>query len=130
MGSLPCRGGRPAWPSLVAAAGAPLHCSFWCSRPCPAGACNAQPFAPSLLLRPANSQSLSPVRWLAAFGHAINAGVNGDRDAPLALAAEPQRWWRLRVTLHGATGVPVQLWSQPYVKGRVHSSAVLLPKAK
>ncbi|KAL4421350.1 hypothetical protein ABPG75_010641 [Micractinium tetrahymenae] len=75
-------------------------------------------------------QSLSPVDWLAAFGHAINAGVNGDRAAPLPLAAEPQRWWRLRATLRGATGVPADRWSQPYLKSRVESRAVLLPKAK
>ncbi|KAL4424856.1 hypothetical protein ABPG77_011106 [Micractinium sp. CCAP 211/92] len=75
-------------------------------------------------------QSLSPVSWLAAFGHAVNAGVNGDRAAPLPLAAEPQRCWRLRVAVRGAVGVPADRWFRPYVKSRVESRAVLLPKEK
>ena len=74
--------------------------------------------------------ALPPAQWLNAFGHAINVAANGSRDTPLPLAAEPERWWRLRLELRCVAGLGTTAWDQPYLKAKMASAAVALPKAR
>lgn len=73
---------------------------------------------------------MPPSEWLNAFGHAINAAVNGARDVPLPLAAEPSAHWRLRARLRCVAGLATGAWEQPYLKAKLASTAVALPKCK
>jgi hypothetical protein len=75
-------------------------------------------------------QGLPPVEWLNAFGHAVNTAVQGSRDSPLPLHGEPGRHWRLRLTLHSVAGMPTCNWEQPYVKAKMASASVALPKCR
>eukprot|EP00887_Chlorella_sp_A99_P004784 scaffold4.g4784.t1 len=71
-------------------------------------------------------EGMSPPGWLSALGHSVNAAINGDRGAPLALAAPAEANWRLRVAAARVTGVP-QSWGRVYVRGSVASERVALP---
>ena len=75
-------------------------------------------------------QAKNPIDWLNAFGAAINTSVNRDRAAPLPLAAPPQHCWRLALTLHSVQGLPTGGWERPYLKAKLKSSAVRLPKCR
>lgn len=71
-----------------------------------------------------------PTEWLNAFGHAVNAAVAGDRATPLPLHGEPARHWRLRLTLRCVGGLPAADWERPYLKAKMASEAVALPKCR
>ncbi len=73
---------------------------------------------------------MRPTEWLNAFGHAINAAVNGSRSTPLPLLGEPARHWRLRLSLRCVGGLGSAGWEAPYLKGKLRSTAVELPKSR
>ena len=75
-------------------------------------------------------QGINPVQWLNAFGHGINAAVNGDRGVPLPLGGAPQTFWRLRVQLHSAAGVHGPAWEAPYLVASLAGGAVALQKCR
>jgi hypothetical protein len=75
-------------------------------------------------------QGKSPVDWLNAFGAAVNAAVRGSRGVPLPLAAPPAACLRLRLTLHAVHGLPAGAWERPYLKAKLASAAVRVPKCR
>lgn len=75
-------------------------------------------------------QAMIPTEWLNSFGHAINAAVNGDRGSPLPLLGEPARHWRLRLSLRCVGGLASAGWEAPYLKAKMTSAAVELPKCR
>lgn len=75
-------------------------------------------------------QAMPPTAWLNAFGHAINTATSGSRDTPLPLGGEPARHWRLRASLRCVGGLSTADWERPYLKAKLASGSVALPKCR